>query len=106
MTGYTTVHYYEHDCEWLTKYCDEYHRKTAVVPTTALAVPGTEWWEYNIAKDGEVEDEASGWFGDTSPLSSSPEFSPELEPNEKVVRRIPAGAWEPVATPSDAGGES
>lgn len=32
-----TVHYYEHSCEWLTKYCDEYHRRTAVVPASVLA---------------------------------------------------------------------
>ena len=26
------VTWYEHDCQWLTKYCDEHHARTAWVP--------------------------------------------------------------------------
>lgn len=52
--------------------------------------PVTEW-EYNVAEDGEVADEGVSWYGD-----ADPEFDPPLRPDEKVVRRRPAGAWEPV----------
>lgn len=31
-----TVHWYQHDCPWWTKYCDEEHRRTAVVPLEVL----------------------------------------------------------------------
>jgi hypothetical protein len=31
-----TVHWYDHDCEWVTKYCDEYHAKYALVPASVL----------------------------------------------------------------------
>lgn len=30
------VSWYEHSCDWLTKYCDEYHRVTARVPVSVL----------------------------------------------------------------------
>ena len=30
------VSWYEHDCDWITKYCDENHRKYAVVPRAIL----------------------------------------------------------------------
>lgn len=30
------VFWYEHDCEWLSKYCDEHHRRSALVPRSAL----------------------------------------------------------------------
>lgn len=31
-----TVSWYSCDCPWLTKYCDEEHRKYAVIPRTVL----------------------------------------------------------------------
>jgi hypothetical protein len=32
-----SVTWYEHDCEWITKYCDEHHARTALVPRDVLA---------------------------------------------------------------------
>lgn len=32
-----TVSWYEHECDWITKYCDEHHRKYAVIPRSVLA---------------------------------------------------------------------
>jgi len=34
------VSWYEHDCDWITKYCDEYHRSSALVPASVLAQYG------------------------------------------------------------------
>jgi len=31
------VGWYDHDCEWLTKYCDEHHRVGAMVPMSVLS---------------------------------------------------------------------
>ena len=31
------VFYYEHDCDWVSKYCDENHRRSAMVPVASLA---------------------------------------------------------------------
>ncbi len=31
------VAWYEHDCPWLSKYCDENHLVTAMVPESVLA---------------------------------------------------------------------
>lgn len=30
------VTWYEHDCEWITKYCDENHTVSALVPMSVL----------------------------------------------------------------------
>ena len=30
------VWYYDHECEWLTKYCDEFHRVYVRVPLSVL----------------------------------------------------------------------
>ena len=30
------VFYYDHSCEWLSKYCDEHHKRSALVPRAAL----------------------------------------------------------------------
>lgn len=30
------VHWYEHNCEWLTKYCDDHHMVSASVPKAVL----------------------------------------------------------------------
>ncbi len=27
-----TVHFFTCDCEWATKFCDEYHTATAIIP--------------------------------------------------------------------------
>jgi hypothetical protein len=32
-----TVYYYDHTCEWISKYCDEHHRRHAVIPVDVLA---------------------------------------------------------------------
>lgn len=31
-----TIHWYEHDCEWISKYCDEHHLRSATVSRTVL----------------------------------------------------------------------
>lgn len=31
-----SVSWYEHDCDWITKYCDEEHRRSAFVPVSVL----------------------------------------------------------------------
>lgn len=31
-----TVHWYDHDCEWVTKYCEEHHVRTARIPADVL----------------------------------------------------------------------
>ena len=31
------VSYYEHSCEWVSKYCDENHKRSAWVPRAALS---------------------------------------------------------------------
>ena len=33
---YITVSWYDCDCEWTTKYCDEEHRRYARVPVSVL----------------------------------------------------------------------
>lgn len=34
------VYWYDHACEWVTKYCDEHHRRSALVQKQALeAIP-------------------------------------------------------------------
>lgn len=46
MTGTMRVSWYEHDCDWLTKYCDEHHQRSATVPADAfmdLVDNGDEW---------------------------------------------------------------
>lgn len=30
------VQWYQHDCPWITKYCDEYHKVGAQVPVSIL----------------------------------------------------------------------
>lgn len=30
------VSWYDHDCDWITKYCDEYHTRSALVPLSVL----------------------------------------------------------------------
>lgn len=30
------VYWYECDCDWLTKFCDEFHRRTADIPLDVL----------------------------------------------------------------------
>jgi hypothetical protein len=41
-TGYdrlsepVTVFWYEHDCDWITKYCDEHHRRSGTVSRIVL----------------------------------------------------------------------
>jgi len=30
------ISWYEHDCDWITKYCDEHHRHSANVSRSAL----------------------------------------------------------------------
>lgn len=37
-----TVYWYEHSCEWLSKYCDEHHKKSARVPQSFLTGLGVE----------------------------------------------------------------
>ncbi len=34
-----TVFYYEHDCDWISKYCEEHHRRYAVIPRSSLPSP-------------------------------------------------------------------
>lgn len=36
-TDTVTVSWYTCDCEWITKYCDEEHYATAVVPKSVLS---------------------------------------------------------------------
>lgn len=31
-----TVYWYEHDCEWISKYCDEHHRRSGTVSRIVL----------------------------------------------------------------------
>lgn len=31
------VYYYEHSCEWVSKFCDEHHQRSALVPVSVLA---------------------------------------------------------------------
>lgn len=31
-----TVYWYEHDCDWITKYCDEHHKHSAQVMRIVL----------------------------------------------------------------------
>lgn len=33
---YVLVSWYEHDCDWVTKYCDEAHKRYATVPLAVL----------------------------------------------------------------------
>jgi hypothetical protein len=33
------VSWYDHDCDWITKHCDEYHQKSARVPLALLEDP-------------------------------------------------------------------
>lgn len=34
------VYWYDHACEWVTKYCDEHHRRSALIQKQALeAIP-------------------------------------------------------------------
>lgn len=30
------VHWYDCNCEWITKYCDEYHQKSAYIPADVV----------------------------------------------------------------------
>lgn len=32
-----SVSWYEHDCDWISKYCDDYHRVFSAVPVSILA---------------------------------------------------------------------
>lgn len=31
-----TVFWYDHDCDWITKYCDEHHRRSGTVSRIVL----------------------------------------------------------------------
>lgn len=31
------VTWYDHNCDWITKHCDEYHTRSALVPVEVLA---------------------------------------------------------------------
>lgn len=33
-----TIYWYEHNCEWLSKYCDEHHKRSAPVTAELLRV--------------------------------------------------------------------
>lgn len=33
---FVRVAWYDHDCDWLTKYCDENHRKFAWIPMSVV----------------------------------------------------------------------
>lgn len=36
MDSRVTVYYYDHNCNWITKYCEEYHTRSAYVPISVL----------------------------------------------------------------------
>lgn len=36
MNDTTTVHWYDHECDWITDHCDEHHYRTTTIPTSAL----------------------------------------------------------------------
>lgn len=39
------VTWYEHGCDWITKYCDENHTRSALVPRKILDDPLANWIE-------------------------------------------------------------
>jgi len=44
MSKFIWVTWYEHDCEWITNFCDEMHTVRAKVPVEELERWRVEWW--------------------------------------------------------------
>lgn len=40
------VSWYEHDCDWITKYCDEHHQRYATIPVDVLEQYATDGGDY------------------------------------------------------------
>ena len=36
LSEFVTVYWYDHDCEWISKYCDEHHRRSGQVSRIVL----------------------------------------------------------------------